>query len=429
MKKWPFKSLFQSEIVRNSSVLLSGNVLGQGIAFLVYPILTRLYSASDFGLFATFASVCTLLVTIGTGRYEESLIIAKNRKETAHLLGFSLKWLSFFSLALWAILALFRQPVLSLFKLEAIGSFWLYIPISVFITGLLYLLSNLATREKKFKIQAYSNVVRSSLNAASRLLLGFFAFTGIGFVLSNAISLIASAFPYSSLTKFCKESLCGKWQDEKKAAWLYKDFPVFNLSRNFLSSFSTNLPALYLIGIFDASKLGLFALAFTASNTFISLIVSSLFSTFFENIASYKRENKSVLPTLKTYWKSLCLYILPGFIVAFLIAKPLFGFIFGTKWEESGLYFQYMLPWMFLMLATSPLYSVFIVFKKQNKSLWMEVIYLVLRWLALFVGVYFMNFQLGILLFSMTGVLISMVFLVWIYSIIRKYENSITAIS
>ncbi|GHT86281.1 polysaccharide biosynthesis protein [Bacteroidia bacterium] len=408
--------------------MLSGNVLGQAIALLIYPILTRIYSGADFALFSTFTSVCALLTIFGTGRYEESLVIAKNKKETSDLLGFSLKWLFFFSLVLFIVLALFRKSVFSLFKMEAIRDFWYYIPLTVFISGLLFLLSNLAVRKKKFKIQAYSNVVKNSVNSLSRLALGLFSFTGIGLVFSNVIALIAAVFPYSSLKKFSISALRGKWVDEKKAAWQYKDFPIFNLGRNFLSSFSTNLPFLYLISIFE-DKLGLFSLSFLVLNTPISLFTNSLFSTFFENISTYEREKKSILPTLKTYWKSIFLYILPLFVVAFFIAKPLFSFIFGAIWEESGIYFRYLLPWMFLMLATAPLYSVFIVFKKQNKTLWVEVIYLLLRWLALYTGVHFMNFQLGILLFSMTGTLIMIVFLIWIYTIIRKYETQITAIS
>jgi O-antigen/teichoic acid export membrane protein len=83
---------------------------------------------------------------------------------------------------------------------------------------------------------------------------------------------------------------------------------------------------------------------------------------------------------------------------------------------------------MLLVSAAAPLYSVFIVFNKQHKTLWMEVFYLLLRWLALYTGVHFMNFQLGILLFSLSGVICTSAFLVWIYSIIRKYESDITAI-
>ncbi|MDR3217932.1 MAG: oligosaccharide flippase family protein [Dysgonamonadaceae bacterium] len=428
MKNLHFKSLFQSEIVRNSSVLLSGNILGQGITFLFYPILTRIYSEADFGVFALFTSVCTLLTTIATGRYEESLVVAKNRKETANLLGFSIKWLSLFSIVLLVVLAFFRKPVLQFFEMSKIEVYWVYIPFTVFISGLLFLLNNLANREKKYKLIASSNVVKNTVNTTFRLLTGLFAWTGIGLILSNLVALFVSAFPYRTLNKSVIIAMKGKWKEEKYSAWQYKAFPVFNLSRTFLSSFSTNLPILYLIGFFDEKKIGLYSMAFIVIYTPISLITNSLFSTFFENITSCKREGKSIFPLLKTYCKSICIYILPFFILASFIAEPLFRIVLGAKWEESGIYFRYLLPWMFLLLATAPLNSIFIIFNKQNKTLWLEVFYLLLRWLALYTGIHFINFSLGILLFSMTGVLFSMLSLIWIYVIIRNYTKNIGSI-
>ncbi|MDR3340422.1 MAG: oligosaccharide flippase family protein [Candidatus Symbiothrix sp.] len=428
MKGLHFKSLFQSEIVRNSSVLLSGNILGQGIVFLFYPILARIYSQADFGVFSTFTSVCALLITIATGRYEESLVVAKNKKETSNLLGFSIKWLSLFSIVLLVVLSFFRKPVLHLFGISKIEVYWLYIPFTVFISGLLFLLNNLANREKKYKLIASSNVLKNVVNTTLRLLTGFLAWTGIGLILSNVVALFISAFSYRPLTKSVKMALKGKWAEEKYVAWQYKAFPVFNLSRTFLSSFSTNLPFLYLIGFFNEEKIGLYSMAFIIIYTPVSLITSSLFSTFFENITSCRRDGKPIFPLLKTYCKSICMYILPFFILASFIAEPLFCIVLGAKWEESGIYFRYLLPWMFLMLATAPLNSIFIVFNKQNKTLWLEVFYLLLRWLALYAGIHFMNFGLGILLFSMTGVLFSTLSLIWIYTIIRNYSKNIKPI-
>jgi O-antigen/teichoic acid export membrane protein len=425
MKKIAFKSLFPSEFVRNSSILLSGNVLGQGIVLLIYPILTRMYLKSDFGVFATFASVCSLLTIVGTGRYEESLMIAKNRKETVNLLGFSLKWLFVFSIALFIVLALFREPVLSLFKQDDIAVFWYYIPLTVFAGGLLSLLNNLALREKKFKTIAGSNVARNSVNSFSRLLSGALSFTGQGLALSNVLALIASIFSYSSLKKYIQLAIHGKWTDEKTAALQHKDFPIFNLSRNFISSLSINLPFLYLISTFGSDKLGLFSMAFLVINTPVSLFTNSLFSAFFENITSLVREEKPVLPLLKSYWKNLCIYLLPCFVLAFFIAMPFFSIVFGAPWKESGIYFQYLLPWMFMMLTTAPLHSIFIIFKKQHKTLWMEFFYLLLRWLVLYSSICLMNFQLGILLFASLGVVYAIIFLIWIYSTIRKYEIGI----
>jgi len=417
--------LLRSEILRNSSIILGGNVLGQLIALSVYPILTRIYSNSDFGVFAALMSVCTLLTTLGTGRYEESLVVAKDRKETVNLLGFSLKLLFTFSFILLIGLALVGKPVLNFFKMESIEPFWIYIPVTVFFTGLTYLLNNLATREKQFKRITAAGLTQNVVNTAGKLIAGFSGLTRTGLIFSNAFSMIAGNYSYLSLKRFLLDALKGKWKDERKAALRYVDFPGFNLGRTFLSGFSINLPFLILIGVFGEVSLGLYSLAFTLLYRPVNLIGNSLFTTLFENAASTVRAQKPLLSSLKKYWKYLCFFILPCFLLAFFIAKPAFVILFGAQWEESALYFQYLLPWMFMALLTSPVYFVPILFKKQKIALILEITCLMSRWGALGIGIYLINFQTGILLFSFAGLLFTTVNFIWFYSLISKYERSL----
>ena len=422
---YPFKTLFKSEILRNSSIILGGNVLGQFIAFSAYPILTRIYSEAEFGIFAAFMSVCSLLTTLGTGRYEESLVVAKDRKETVNLLGFSLKLLILFSLFLFIGLALLRKPVFILCKMESIEPFWYFLPITVFFTGLAFLLNNLATREKQFKRITAAGLAQNCVNTAGKLIAGFSGLTRTGLIFSNLLSVVAGNIPYLSLKKQLSEALRWNWDDERKAALRYIDFPRFNLGRTFLSGFSINLPFLILIGIFGEASLGLYSLAFTLLYRPINLFANSLYTTLFENGASTIRNKKLLSPSLKTYCKYLCIYILPCFILAFFIARPAFVFLFGSQWEESAVYFQYLLPWMFMIMMVSPMQFVPILFNRQKTALFLEIIHLLLRWGALGIGIYFMHFQTGILLFSLVGLFFTSVNFVWFYMMVKKYEEKL----
>lgn len=424
MKRFPFKTLFRSEIIRNSSIILGGNVLGQIIALSVLPILTRIYSEAEFGIYATFMSVCSLLTTLGTGRYEESLVVAKDRKETVHLLGFSLKLLTLFSLIIFAGLLLFREPIFSLFKFESIEPFWYYLPVTIFLTGLVYLLNNLATREKQFKRITAAGLTQNCVNTIGKLVAGFSGFTRTGMIFSNALSVLTSNIPYLSLRKQLMEALKWNWNEERKIALRYIDFPRFNLGRTFLSGFSINLPFLILIGIFGEASLGLYSIAFTLLYRPINLFANSLYTTLFENGASTIRNKKPLLPSLKKYWKYSCFYILPCFVAAFLIARPAFVIFLGSQWAESALYFQYLLPWMFMSMLVSPVQFVPILFNRQKIALWLEIFHLLFRFGALGIGIYFMNFQTGILLFSLVGLFFTSINFVWFYSMIKKYEQS-----
>ncbi|MDR1783869.1 MAG: oligosaccharide flippase family protein [Dysgonamonadaceae bacterium] len=414
--------ILNNEIVRNSSVLLSGNFIGQAIAFAVYPILTRLYSESDFGVFATYASICTFLAVVGTLRYEESLVIAETDDEKNKLFSFSFRFLISFSFLLFVVLLFFGKSVLSFFKFEKISDFWVYIPFHVLFTGSIALLTNLAIREKKFKKIASAGVIQNTTNAGSRVAFGSFGLTKMGLIISNVIALFAAAsflFPIRKSAS-SKSSL----PDETHTALKYRDFPLYNGARSAISQVSSNLPFLYLIGFFDTGILGVFSLAFIVLTTPVNLIINSLFTTFFEKLSSLHKQNEVIIPIIKKYWKSLCYYILPLFVIGFFIAKPVFAFVFGSQWTVAGEYFSYMLPWGFMMLIINPFYSVFIVFRKQKLFLSIDFLYLLIRFIALFVGVKMDDFKLCIILFTLAGIVFSLIYLIIINHILQKYEKN-----
>ena len=54
----------QSRIVRNTSVLLSGNMLAQIITLAAYPIISRIYSPDEMGTLNLFVSIFAILFEV-----------------------------------------------------------------------------------------------------------------------------------------------------------------------------------------------------------------------------------------------------------------------------------------------------------------------------------------------------------------------------
>jgi O-antigen/teichoic acid export membrane protein len=412
----------KSELIRNTSVTLGGNIIGQAVAFLAWPVLTRIYSEAEFGIFATYTSICSLLVILGTARYEESLVIARNRRETVALLGFSLKWLFTFSIFAALILTLFHTQIFNILNMNAMSPFRHYIPVTIFLTGLLTLLNNLSVRNKKFKTIATANIAQSSANAACKLTFGMASLTRFGLIWSNIIALFTAGCTYNTLRKHLFRAIRCPLKESTAAALRYRDFPTYNLSRSLLNALSANLP-LYMIGTFGAEETGLYSLALFTLTAPVTLICSSLFSAFFEQISTRARHHQPILPLIKSYWKNLTIYILPCFAIMILIARPFFATVFGSSWADSGIYFQYMAPWWFMVMTTSPLHSIFIIFRKQRMTLIAETIYLFIRAFALYIGVYFADLKLGITAFSISGIIFAIFYIQWIYRTVTTYEN------
>ena len=71
-------------ILKDSAQLLSANVVAQAIGILVYPILTRLYAPSDFGLLNLFISIAGVMALFATAEYQYAVVLPKdNKKATA----------------------------------------------------------------------------------------------------------------------------------------------------------------------------------------------------------------------------------------------------------------------------------------------------------------------------------------------------------
>ncbi len=77
---------FKSEFLRNIFTLLSGSTIAQIITFLAIPVLTRIYTPQDFGFFAIYFSLATIVSTISTGRYELAIMLPRHKKDALAIL-------------------------------------------------------------------------------------------------------------------------------------------------------------------------------------------------------------------------------------------------------------------------------------------------------------------------------------------------------
>lgn len=417
------RELYKSEFIRNFSVLFSGNVAGQAISLLIYPILTRLYSQEDFGLFSLFMSIVGLLTIISTGRYEEALVITKNRKETSLLFGFSSKLLLTTSAFFFVLLFFLKDILHNFFNVREVSEFWYIIPVGVFLTGFYYLLTNLAVRHKDFKKIASANLSLNGVGSAFKFLFGKLSIGGIGLITSTLIGQLTACLSFYRYRKFIFRSFRNDPVSERRTGMLYKDFPAYNMSRTLVSYLSSNAPILLLIGTFGEANVGLFSLAITVLFRPANLISSSLYSVFFEKTASLKKENKPVLPILKQYWQKTAFVLIPCFIIAYIFAPPLFGFIFGRSWESSATFFRFLIPWAFMEFFATTIAFIPVIFKKQNKAFWLETIGLIMRISALYTGIYFNSFETAVFLFSITTAFYMICKFIWFVSVLRKYER------
>lgn len=75
-------TLSKNKFLNNTFYLISGTVFSQVILFAFSPLLSRIYSVSDFGFFANYNAWVSFFAIISNFRYEHAIVLSKGIKET-----------------------------------------------------------------------------------------------------------------------------------------------------------------------------------------------------------------------------------------------------------------------------------------------------------------------------------------------------------
>ncbi|MFO7843100.1 MAG: oligosaccharide flippase family protein [Bacteroidales bacterium] len=152
------KKIRTSEFYKNVLTLVSGTAIAQAIPILISPILTRLYSPSDFGLIALYLAIVNIFVIVATGRYNLAIMLPEDEKEASDLKFLSIYINLFVSIILLFVVLILNDPVTRILDNEDI-SVWLYfIPLSVFIRALFKIYEYYENRRKNYKSISFANV-------------------------------------------------------------------------------------------------------------------------------------------------------------------------------------------------------------------------------------------------------------------------------
>ena len=108
--------MIKNEFSKNTLSLISGSIVSQAIPAALAPILTRIYTPEDYGLFAIYASLTALFTTIATAKYDAAILIPKSDKEAINIMMISVIMTFIISLFSFIIILIFNQDIVDFVK-------------------------------------------------------------------------------------------------------------------------------------------------------------------------------------------------------------------------------------------------------------------------------------------------------------------------
>jgi lipopolysaccharide exporter len=397
----------------HSSLLLSGNLVAQIIGFLAYPVITRLFSASQFGEFSLFLSITGILAIISTGRLEYALVLPDEDKEANNLKKIGAWWCLIFSL-LCALIS-FLLGLFGNYSKAIPGLYW--VGLYVFASGIVQIFTFYKNREKQYKALAKISVLQSAAVSTTKIALGIAKVVRHGLIFGSIIGQLVAAIAISK--DHIKKTFTGRPHLIKHTLQKYSAFPKYRMIQAIISSFSSNLPIFFITFYFSSKEAGYFALVLGIAFKVISLVTQALYQVLYRKFAELKNNGEPILPV---FLKIVFLLFFTGSIPCFLIfmfVKPLVLVFFGPDWIEVAVYIRMMLPWLIFVFMAQPFAFIADVFSLQKQVLIIDIVHLLVRVLALYTGFWLSSVYLSVLLFSLISIIVLLFILFWYYFIIK----------
>ncbi|MCX6268078.1 MAG: oligosaccharide flippase family protein [Bacteroidetes bacterium] len=412
-------NLFRSsDFLKNSAKLVAGTAMAQAISFLVTPLITRLYTPADVGVFTFFISIAGGIGLIATLRYEMAVVPQKEEKDSVNVAFIALGIAFFLCLALTAIILLVNFLFLPGLLTNPVYRQWIYLlPVMAFMVASGNVFQQWYNRKKEYRTLATAKVVNAAGNNFLTLLLGFLGIGVWGLLAGNFFGLLVfNLFFVIGILMRHRENLRHfDISSQKSLARKYKDLPLANTPQILVELVQVYGIIFLLQAFFSAEIVGWYSLSQRLLQAPLTLIGTSFAQVFYKE-ASERHVNQGNLTDLtkKTIKMAAIVAFLP--LITMLTMGPwLIGFIFGPAWHEAGVYARILAPWLFFDFIRASISYTPIIIGKTRTMFYITVIGALLMIAQISLGgLFFKNEILSLILLSGTLSLYSIGVILWI---------------
>jgi O-antigen/teichoic acid export membrane protein len=343
--------------VRGVGILAGGSALAQGLGVLVAPILTRLYTPEEFGVFAVYVSILSMISVPSALCYQYAIPLPEKDKDAANLLALCLIIILTFSALILVVVFGWSNEIANMFNTASLASVLWTLPIGFLGIGTYQSLNYWVMRRRAY-IRILQTKWRQSLTMVLvQLSFGFLKGGALGLIFGEIVGRVGgTGYLLRKTWKAEKDVLQSVSLDGiKKVAVRYKRFPLLSSWSAILNSVGVQIPVLFLTAYHSPAVVGLYALSTRLLGIPLNLISGAVGQVHMAESARLVTQSPELL--LRIFWKT----VRTMFMIAFplvgvlaLVAPWLFSFVFGVEWREAGIYLQILCPmFLFDLVANS----------------------------------------------------------------------------
>lgn len=410
---------------RSDFVTLSmGRIFSQVIPLLVTPFLTRLYTPADFGIFATFLSLVTIVALISNGRYNLAITLPKKLDKATELVIVCMIGVVATSLFSLLLFLSFRTDILNWLSLTGKESLAFLIPIGVLIVASIESVYYWLLRRRDYKFLSRNFIIQTGVTTLLKLGFAFLHWGWFGlvfaYILGTLLSLILLTGRFLKNSDFVNVIKGIKKKDLLDTAKEYKEFPLLSMPADGINSFANQLPNILLNSLFGSSTAGFYSMTHRVLGLPVSFVSSAMTDVYRERASADYREKGDSRGIFLATLKYLTLFSLPIFIFLFLFAPAIVPFLLGDQWVEVGRYIRILTPLFLFRFIASPLSSTLYINKKQKHLLLWQIGLLICTVASFYIGNMLGSEHLSLTIFSASYSVMYVILIILGYKFTKK---------
>ena len=385
------------KLFKNFTTLFGGLLLVQIINFLFSLVLPKYFSPIQFAQFGIFTSIVFILIELINAKLEVAVMLGKDEEEAKHIVIAAITA----ALLLSVITIFISIPIIFFYR-----NIYFLLPIIVLLYGLHQPILVYLNKIENYKIinifriiqvlaTCISTLVLAYLKIENALIIGFFI--GLLFATIYSLQFISLKFDLGILKQKIKQ---------------FDQFPKFGTWSSLLNNFSRNSIPLLLAQFFSQQLVGFYSYTTRLLNAPTGMYTTAI-SQIYYKMASETEHQYLKKETQKIILFSFLIGIIPTLIVLFF-GKDIFYLLFSGEWLASGKIAQYLILWYFTGIIAVPISFLLDVKNKLKFEFGFNIVFFLLRMAAIFIGAFYHDFYLSILLFCIVGIIMNIYLLCYI---------------
>lgn len=366
--KYPF--------LKNIGVLLSGTVLAQLIAIATQPLISRLYTDHELGLFSLWLAIPQTIVLVAALRYDMAVVLPSDENEARRLLRTSAVLIivaaTLTSLVCWVA----AVPISEKMGHRELAPWLAFTGVFVLGLGMVNLLNFWFTRIERFNVIATNRVQMFSTISGAKIVAALAGKGGqIGLVGGQLLGQITAAATMVFKARSALFHKSGASTPVRVLLRRYRKMPLLNAPNALVDGMRLNGIVLCLGLVYSSATVGQFSQAWLLMQAPVTLIAGAVSQVFYQRFASARRGDLTsvVLQSLKF---SAISGALP-FALLGVTAPWLIPWFLGSQWQLAGVVGQALVVWLYINVASSPISSVFVVTNRQELLLLFAITYMI----------------------------------------------------